>query len=109
METLTSQGWFFVLVGAFVGLASAGLGALLDHRISRKASGEDTRGGTPPLILIVVGLLAVAGAISIGVSFALTRSLASALLMGLGVGAGFFVGFALIFLGAVLSSRGRSG
>ena len=91
----------FFLIGGGIGLASAIVGAVLDYFVNQRRD-KPAENGPPGCMFIASGSLGVAGLCAIVVSLVLTGKIGAALVVGLGVLSGFFVGFATLFIVAVL-------
>lgn len=92
----------YFLIGGGIGVLSAVIGATVDYLLARRRKEERNATRTPGCMLIVAGGLGVTGVIFTIVSWLLTDSIRMAVVTGLGVFCGFFIGFAVLFIGAVL-------
>ena len=93
----------FFLIGGAIGLISAGIGAVFDYFVNQRRS-LYAENGLPGCMFIVAGSLGLAGVAATAVSLLFTHSIQAAVVMGLGVLTGFFIGFATLFVVAVLWS-----
>ena len=93
------------MIGGGCGLFCAFLGAFVDYVLMRKRE-EDADGNLPGCMMIMVGMLGLAGVSVIGISFLLSGTVLPAIVVVAGVLVGFFSGFLVLFsVGVFLSSR----
>lgn len=96
-----SQETSYLLIGAFIGFSSSGIGALVDFLIARRNRNQDKE-KLPGCILLVTGSLGFLGLLVTVTSFFLSGGLQLALLSGLGVLGGFTITFMILTLGWLL-------
>lgn len=96
-----------LLIGGGVGLVSALIAGLVQHRIVR--SGVEARSRRlPGCLMIVAGWLGMIGILVAAVSLAFTGRLNLAIVAGIGVLGGFFAGSASILFLLMQNPLGRS-
>ena len=91
----------YFLIGGGIGLVCAIIGAFVDYSVGRKR-GDVENDGRPGCMFIAAGGLGFVGLIAFLLSFVITGTVGPAFMMGLGVTSGFFIGFAVLFIGAIL-------
>lgn len=91
----------YFLIGGGIGLISAVLGACIDYFAGQRRSNPEAD-ELPGCMFIAAGFLGFAGLVAVVLSLLFWGTLRVAAFAGLGVLAGFFVGFATLFIGAVL-------
>ena len=101
---MTNHAVIYFLIGGGIGLVSAIIGAFVDYSVGRKR-GDAENDGRPGCMFIAAGGLGFVGLIAFLLSLLFTGTIRPALMMGLGVTSGFFIGFAVLFIGAILLSE----
>lgn len=98
---LLNENMQLLLIGVGIGLVSAVLGAVVDYFLSRRRRGEEDEAHLPGCMLLITGALGFVGLVALAASFLFYQTVWPAVWVGVGVMTGFFVGFSLLFLGAI--------
>ncbi|MBK8987521.1 MAG: hypothetical protein IPM39_15830 [Chloroflexi bacterium] len=102
-KQLPTDNLTYFLVGGGIGLISAVVGAFVDYFVGRRRR-NDEEDHPPGCMLVITGILGVIGLAAMAVSLLFGGMVRIAVVIGLGVLSGFFVGFAVLFVGALVSS-----
>jgi hypothetical protein len=103
IESLSAQSLF--LTGAVIGLAIACGGGLLEYWLHLRPRSANGPLRVPGCMLYTAGVLALAGLVTLVVSWLVAGTIRKPVILGAGVLTGFYAGFIVLFAVWLLAAR----